>query len=326
MRTWRVVSSVDLTGAPEAVATIEGAAAFVSVPPDRRMVLECIRDADVYFASAEIQVDGEFLDAAPNLRLVATPSTGTDHLDREELLRRAIECIDISQEYELIESFTATSELAFGLLLGLARQLGPACEAAREGDWARLRFTGFQLSGKTIGILGLGRLGQITARIAQGFGMRVIGNDVREVSVSGVENVSFETLLEESDVLSIHVHLTPSTEGLVGRSELERMKPTAILLNTSRGRIVDEAALLEALLNRTIAGAGVDVIDGEWLSRDKLFRHPLIEYSRKHDNLLISPHIGGATTESVYGARIFVAQRIVNWIESCADEVSQSPE
>lgn len=319
MTDWRILNTLDLTGAPEAVAAIEEAGELVSLPPDRDLVLERIADFDIYFASAEVRVDTQFLDAATRLKLIGSPSTGTDHLDREEIREHGVACMDIATEYELINSFTATSELAFGLLLSLVRNIPAALLAARQGEWARERLSGFQINRKTLGVLGLGRLGRITARIGQGFGMRVIGHDIREVSVDGVENVTFDELLRQADVLSIHIHLTPSTDGLIGRAELAKMKRTAILLNTSRGRIVDEAALLAALQGKEIAGAGLDVIDGEWLTQEELLRHPLIAYAREHENLLISPHIGGATTESIYGARVFMAQRIAEWIRGQAD-------
>ena len=314
MTNWRILNTLDLTGAPEAVAAIEEVGELVSLPPERDHVLKNIADFDVYFASAKVRVDPQFLDAARRLKLIGTPSTGTDHLDIEEIGKRGVACMDIATEYELINSFTATSELSFGLLLSLVRKIPAALRVAREGEWARERFTGFQLSQKTLGILGLGRLGRITARIGQGFGMRVIGHDIRDVSVDGVENVSFDELLQNADVLSIHIHLTPATEGLIGRAEFAKMKRTAILLNTSRGRIIDEVALLAALQGNKLAGAGLDVIDGEWLTQQELLRHPLILYSRKYENLLISPHIGGMTTESIYGARVFMAQRIAEWI------------
>lgn len=319
MRAWRILNTLDLAGAPEAVAAIEEVGELISLPPDRDVLLARIADFDVYFASAGVRVDREFLDAATRLKLIGTPSTGTDHLDRDEIRRRGVACMDIATEYELINSFTATSELAFGLLLSLVRKLPPALQAAREGDWGRERFAGFQLSKKTLGVLGLGRLGRTTARIGQGFGMRVIGHDVREVFVEGVENVTFDDLLRLADVLSVHIHLTPSTDGLIGRAELAKMKPTAILLNTSRGRIIDEAALLDALKSKKLAGAGLDVIDGEWLTREELLQHPLIAYARGHGNLLISPHIGGATMESIYGSRVFMARRIAAWIRHQVD-------
>lgn len=210
----------------------------------------------------------------------------------------------------MINGFSATSELAFALLLALNRKIISAHADVRRGAWSREKFTGFQLQGKTLGIIGLGRLGKISARIGQGFGMKVIAHDIAPLSVPGVQMVDLDKLLRSADVLTIHVHLTPDTEGLIGRASFNKMKRNAILLNTSRGRIVDETALLDALVNKQISGAGLDVVDGEWLGEGALYHHPLIKYSREHNNLLIVPHIGGATIESIYGARVFMARKI----------------
>jgi D-3-phosphoglycerate dehydrogenase / 2-oxoglutarate reductase len=309
-----IVNTLDLSGAPEAVAALQAVGHLISLPPERGEVLLAMAEADAYLASASVIIDEEFLDAAPRLRIIGSPSTGTDHMDLATIDRRGIVRFDIARELDLINSFTATSELAFGLLLALNRHLKPALAAADRGDWARERFTGFQLSGKTLGILGLGRLGKISARIGHGFGMTVIAHDVLPIEASGVRMVDFDTLLTESDVLTVHVHLTKQTEGIIGERAFARMKRNAILINTSRGRIVDEAALLKALESGRIAGAGLDVIDGEWLTDAERAAHPLVMYARAHHNLLISPHIGGATIESIYGARVFMARKVADWL------------
>lgn len=309
-----ILNTLDMSGAPEAAEALEAVGTLVSLPAVREKILSALGEIDAYLASASIRIDGEFLDHARRLKVIGSPSTGTDHMDVAEIKRRGITVFDIAKEYDLINSFSATSELAFTLLLTLNRKLVAAQADAKQGIWSRERFTGFQLLGKTLGIIGLGRLGRISARIGQGFGMTVIAHDIAPVSAPGVEMVGLDDLLRRADVVTIHVHLTPSTDGLIGRDAFAKMKRNAILLNTSRGRIVDETALLEALRDQQIAGAGLDVVDGEWLSRDALFNHPLIAYSRAHENLLIVPHIGGATTESIYGARVFMARKIADYL------------
>ena len=308
--TWKILNTLNLSNVPEAVAVLETVGELTSLPADRDLVLRRVDEFDAYFASASIQINQEFLEKASRLKLIGSPSTGTDHIEFEGLRTRSITCFDIANEFELINSFTATSELAFGLLLALVRNIPQGKEAALKGVWLRESLAGFQLSGKTFGVLGFGRLGAISARIAQGFGMRVIANDVRCRSAEHVEMVDFKTLLKLSDVITIHVHLDASTEGLIDRNALKQMKPGAIVINTSRGRIIREDALLTALDGGWIAGAALDVIDGEWLSEEQLYEHPLIVYARDHDNLLIVPHIGGSTIESIYGARIFMANKL----------------
>lgn len=311
---WNILNTLDISGAPEARKALEAVGKLTSLPAVREQVLGALTDVDAYLASASVRIDKEFLARAPRLKVIGSPSTGTDHMDVGEIKKRGIILFDIATEHDLIRSFSATSELAFGLLLALIRKIVPAQADAKEGKWSRERYTGFQLLGKTLGILGLGRLGAISARIGLGFGMTVLAHDKAAKQVPGVELVGFETLLRRADVLTIHLHLTPETDGLIGRDAFALMKPSAILLNTSRGRIIDEMALINALQTGRIAGAGLDVIDGEWVSHEQLREHPLITYSRSHENLLIVPHIGGATRESIYGARVFMARKLADFI------------
>ena len=315
----KIISNCDLSGAPDAVATLEELGQVLCLGDDRDRTLAEIGDCDAVMAYPTVRIDRELLDRAPNLKLVGSPHTGRDHLDQNFLAERGITLFHIAEEYDLLNSFSATSEMAFSLLLSVVRKIPQAFEAAKQGHWQREKFAGFQLLGKTLGILGLGRLGGISAHIGQGFGMNVIANDIREVSVASVEMVDFHTLLERSDVLSIHIHLNNETEGLIDAPAIARMKQGAIILNTSRGRIIDEAALLAGLESGHLGGAGLDVIDGEWLSDDERVRHPLVDYSRQHGNLVIVPHIGGSTTESIYGARIFMAKKMTAWLGASKD-------
>jgi D-3-phosphoglycerate dehydrogenase / 2-oxoglutarate reductase len=313
---WKIVTVCDLSGAPDAVATLEKLGTLVQVGKDRARLLEELPDCDVYFGGGELEMNKEALDLAPKLKMIGSPATGKDHLDLEEIDKRGIKLVHIAEELELLQSFTATSELAFTLLLALVRRLPEALEDAKQGKWARDYYSGVQLNKKTLGILGLGRLGTISANIGQGFGMRVIANDILPKEKEGVEMVSLDRLLAESDVLSIHIHLTPENEHFVDATKLSKLKQGAILINTSRGLVIEQDALVDALSSGRLAGAGIDVIDGEWLPQSELHDNPLIAYARENNNLLISPHIGGSTTESIYGARIFMAKKIADFINS----------
>jgi D-3-phosphoglycerate dehydrogenase len=198
----------------------------------------------------------------------------------------------------------------------VVRRLPWGFAAAQRGEWARDRFRGHQLRGMTLGILGYGRLGRILADYGQAFRMRVIACEQRPdvVMAPGVERVDFATLLRESDVLSIHIHLTPENTGLLNAAALARMKRGAYLINTSRGGIVDEPALLAALQSGHLGGAGLDVVDGEW--RADLAEHPLIAYSRQHENLVISPHVGGITVESQGMAMTHTCTKLAAWLRA----------
>lgn len=311
---YRILNTLDLSGCPEALDAFEGIGTVDTVPADYETVAAAIGDYDAYLPSLKVPVDEAMVSCAKRLRVIGTPSTGTDHLDLVAIRNAGIACFDISREFELINSFSATSELAFGALLALNRKICEARQSVLEGSWAREAYTGFQLLGKTLGIVGLGRLGRISARIGNGFGMRVIACDVRDVAAPDVCITDFETVIREADVLTIHVHLREDTRGMIGRNVLARMKPNSILLNTSRGALVDEEALLDALRNGDIAGACVDVIDGEWL--DDVRQHPLVQYAQNNRNLLIVPHIGGATKESIYGARVFMARKVADYLKT----------
>lgn len=311
---YRILNTLDLSGCPEAFQAFEGIGTVDTLPADYETVAAAIGDYDAYLPSLKVPVDAAMVSRARRLKVIGTPSTGTDHLDLAAIKNAGIACFDIAREFDLINSFSATSELAFGALLALNRKICEARQAVLEGNWGREAFTGFQLLGKTLGIIGLGRLGRISARIGNGFGMRVIACDVREVSAPDVTMTDFDTVVREADVLTIHVHLREDTRGMISRNVLAQMKAGAILLNTSRGALVDEAALLDALHNGAIAGACVDVIDGEWLTDVR--QHPLVEYAQTHHNLLIVPHIGGATRESIYGARIFMARKVATYLKT----------
>jgi D-3-phosphoglycerate dehydrogenase len=309
---YKVLNTVDFSGCDYAFDNLRSIAIVDSVKPDKKSVSEIIHKYDVYISTLEFRLDRDLIDKAVNLKVVATPSTGTDHLDLNYLSEKGILCFDLSKEYDLINSFSATSELAFILLQVVNRKIYPAISSAKSGFWGRETFCGNQLLGKTMGIIGVGRLGKISSRIANGYGMKVIGNDIVNKDVPGVEMVAIEELCERSDFISIHVHLNESTRNLICKKLFSLMKSTCILINTSRGALINENDLLEALQNKKIAGAGLDMIDGEWL--DNKLSHPLVEYSLKNDNLVITPHIGGVTYESIYGARIFIAEKIFKYL------------
>jgi D-3-phosphoglycerate dehydrogenase len=309
---YKVLNTVDFSGCDGAFDNLRSIAIVDSVKPDKNSVSEIIHKYDVYISTLEFRLDRALIDKAVNLKVVATPSTGTDHLDLKYLSEKGILCFDLSKEYDLINSFSATSELAFILLQVVNRKIYPAIISAKSGFWGRETFCGNQLLGKTMGIIGVGRLGKISSRIANGYGMKVIGNDIENKDVPGVEMVAIEELCERSDFISIHVHLNESTRNLICKKLISLMKPSCILINTSRGALINENDLLEALKNKIIAGAGLDMIDGEWL--DNKLSHPLVEYSLNNDNLVITPHIGGVTYESIYGARIFIAEKVFKYL------------
>lgn len=286
--------------------------------PSRELLMTRLGEFDAYLATLHVRLEREMIERAARgrLRIVATPSTGLDHLDLAALQEHRVNLLSLRGENELLNRVTSTAEQAWGLMLAAMRRLPAAHAAACRGEWARDRYRGSQLSGKTLGVVGVGRLGAMVARYGVAFGMRVLGCDPKPFDLSlqgaGVERVSFDELLLSSDVISVHVHLTPENHHLLGAAQFARMKPGVVIINTSRGAILDEAALLDGLRSGKVAAAGLDVIDGEW--RSDLIHHPLVAYARKHENLIISPHVGGVTVEAQTITHSFLANRVAEVI------------
>lgn len=272
---------------------------------------------DILVVRLGLRVDAAVLRTASRLRVIASPTTGLDHIDLAEAERCGVTVLSLKGERQFLETVTATAEHTFALLLSLVRRIPSAFEAVKQGEWRRDRFRGRELSGQTLGIIGYGRLGRMVARYGLAFGMRVLIYDPYFDPQAtplwpGAECCStLGEVLEQSEVVSLHVPLNAETTGMIAAGELARMKPGAVLINTARGAVVDETALLEALTSGHLAGAAVDV-----LCNEPHIRPDLLDYARQHDNLIITPHIGGATQESVEKADLFLAKKIVDWIAS----------
>lgn len=316
---YRILNMADMAACPDALAPLASVAEVVPVPADSQRLLELLPEFDAYYASLEVQVTERVLDKARRLRVIATPSTGTDHLDVAAAAARNIVILSLKDERAFLDGITATAEMAWALLLAVERKLPWSFAAAQRGQWARDRFRGHQLAGKTLGVLGYGRLGAMVADYGLAFRMRVLACDTQPVVPKpGITMVGFDELLGESDIVSIHIHLNDANRRLFNAATLARMKSGAILINTSRGAIIDENALLQALQNGRLGGAGVDVIDGEW--NRNLEKHPLISYARDHDNLVISPHTGGVTYESQAMAYRFMAEKLKRFLEQIVSD------
>lgn len=284
-------------------------------PAERETVLARLAQVNAYLGSPDIKIDAEFLARAAQLEVVCTCSTGTDHIDIPALEARGITLFSIKHEIELLESFTSVAEMTWGLLIACLRRIPYQFERAKRGEtrwWLDDRPPPRQLSGKTLGVFGVGRLGRMVVEYGKAFGMRVLGCDLKALSIPGVEQVDLETLVRESDIFTIHVHLTDITRGIIDRDVIARMRPGVVLLNTARGDIIDEQAMIEALESGHIAAAGLDVFHNEW--DPDLASHPLFEYARTHDNLVITPHTAGASVESITGARIFMADKLAAYL------------
>jgi D-3-phosphoglycerate dehydrogenase len=193
-------------------------------------------------------------------------------------------------------------------MIACHRHLRSAMRAALDGRWDPRPFCGRQLSGRTLGVLGMGRLGRMVAEYGKAFRMRVLGCDLKPFDLPGVERADFRELLCCSDAVSIHIHMTPDNYHLFNDRAFGTMKAGAVLVNTSRGDIIDEEALLRALESGRLVAFGADVIHDEW--RSDMSESPLIRYARDHENVIVTPHIGGNTTVSLWGARVHSAVKL----------------
>ena len=267
-------------------------------PPPPAALRELAASAEGLLTMLTDQIDGELLDAAPHLRAVANLAVGTDNIDLEAARAHGVA---VGNTPGVLTD--ATADLAIGLMLAIARRLPDAEARVREGRWCPWQPAedlGMDLAGATFGVVGFGRIGQAAAHRAAAFGMTV-------VHTARSTGIPLERLLAEADVVSLHVPLTPATRHLIDEAALALMKPTALLVNTARGGVVDQAALRDALHARTIAGAALDVTEPEPLPPDD----PLLDAP----NLLIVPHIGSATA----GTRAKMADMAVDNLLAALD-------
>jgi D-3-phosphoglycerate dehydrogenase len=285
----------------------------------RAGLLRAVRDADVLLTRLAHRIDGEVLAAAPHLRAVVTPTTGLTHIDLEAAAQRGVTILSLRGETAFLDRVTATAELAWGLLISLSRRLPEAFAHTQGGGWNRDLLRGHELQGRTLGLIGFGRLGRMMARFGLAFRMRVLACDPAPgvVVPADVERAPLERLLAESDAISVHASLTEASRGIIDASAFARMKPGVLFINTARGELVDEAALLAALHSGRVGAAAVDVLAGEPFAGPEIPpAHPLAAFARAHpDRLLLTPHIGGATFESMAATEVFMAERLRSWLD-----------
>ncbi|MFA6273134.1 MAG: NAD(P)-dependent oxidoreductase [Candidatus Paceibacterota bacterium] len=281
--------------------------------PTQKELAEIIGDYDAVIVGLGLNFHKEILSRAKKLKVIATATTGLDHIDVAWAKKRGIKVLSLRGEEKFLNTITGTAELAFGLLIDLSRFTPWAFEDVKNYRWRREDWKGASLYGKTLGIIGLGRLGKMTARFGQAFGMKVLFTDpnVSPKDFPQYKKVSLKKLLKESSAVSIHLHLGKDTENLLARKEFTLMKKSAILVNTSRGKIVNEKDLLVALKSGQLGGYATDVLADELSFKTVGFKkHPLVEYSKTHQNLIIAPHIGGMTTDSRLATDLFMVEKL----------------
>ncbi|MBA2300007.1 MAG: phosphoglycerate dehydrogenase [Chloroflexi bacterium] len=251
---------------------------------------------DALIVRSQVQVDAELIAAGSRLVVIGRAGVGVDNVDLEAATRAGITVVNAPTGNTI-----AAAEHTLALLYGVARRTAAADASIRRGEWNRAQFTGLELRGRTLGIVGLGKIGQAIASRARAMEMVVIGVDpyvtLEQAANHGVELVDFDAMLARADIVTVHVPLTRDTKGLIGRAAIARLKPGSIVLNVARGGIVDETAVAEALASGHLAGAGIDVFDAEPPTDSPLLAAP---------NTLLTPHLGASTAE----AQILVAEEV----------------
>ncbi|MBI4160709.1 MAG: hydroxyacid dehydrogenase [Candidatus Yanofskybacteria bacterium] len=274
-----------------------------------------MREADILVVKLGMKISREVIARLPHLAIIGTSTTGLNHIDMEAAEARGVRIASLRGETKFLKTITPTAEETIGLIIGLMRKLPWAFESIKQGEWNRERFYGNELYGRTLGIIGFGRLGSIVTRYAKVFGMRVIAADpfVSDAVIrrGGAERATLQNVFRKSDVVSLHVLLTPKTENMITKKHFRLMRPHAYFVNTARGELIDETALLEALKKKQIAGAALDVLWGEDPSGKHLKDNPLLAYARTHDNLFIVPHLGGASFDAMARTEEFIAEKII---------------
>jgi D-3-phosphoglycerate dehydrogenase len=300
----------------EARAVLSRVGEISDGPLGRRELLERISAYDVLIVRLQHQIDREAFEAGKNLKAIVSATTGLDHIDLQAAASRNVPVLSLKGEQAFLSSITATAEHTWGLLLALMRRIPEAIEAVRDGSWNRDALKGRDLAGKRLGIVGLGRLGRQVASYGSAFGMRVAAYDpfLDEWPGTVVRAASLVGLAAESDVLTVHVNLHAGAMKLIGQPELDALPRGSVLVNTSRGQILDEEALLNALVSGQLGGAALDVLADERCPETRT-KNPLLTYAQQHRNLLITPHIGGATHEAMCRTEVFMAHKLTHFLQ-----------
>lgn len=274
---------------------------------DTDTLIERGKDADI-IAVSNLPLNADVIRGCANLKMLAVAFTGVDHIAMDVCRERGITVCNCSGY-----SNAAVADLVFGMIVALYRNL-PACGQAVRNGKTKDGLIGFELEGKNFGVVGTGAIGLKVAAVAQAFGCQVYAYSRTKKEIPGITYVDLDTLLAECDIVSLHTPLNDGTRGLINGERLAKMKPNAVLINTSRGPVVDSAALAEALNSGKIAGAGIDVFEGEPpIPAD----HPLLTAK----NVIATPHIGFATKEALVKRAVIVFDNIVKWMAGTPQNV-----
>lgn len=300
----------------EKVADVE---AFSCADQDALNEKLSLSQYDVIFTRLGLMMDEKAILLQPDLKYIVTSTTGLNHIDEKSASALGVSIVSLKGESEFLANVKSTAEHTWGLILSLIRNISGAIDHVRQGGWDRNPFLSDELDGKTLGIIGFGRLGKIVAQYGIAFGMRVLVYDHHPKKVEGhilVEPVELDKLLIEADVVVLLISWSPSNEKFMDLEKLSKMKSSAYFINTARGELVDELALLRILESRKIKGAAVDVLrnDSAWPNRiDE--SSGLYAYAKSNHNLIITPHMGGYGKDSISKTRNFVTDKFLSLVK-----------
>ena len=279
-----------------------------------------LEETEVLFAPLGYPVDSAKIVRCPRLRAIVSNTTGIPHIDIEVAQQQQVDVCALHDEPDFLSTITPTAEHTIGLMIAASRRLPAAHRAAAQGQWNRRQWgSPRMLSRMRLGLVGHGRIGRMVASAAQSLGMRV--NFYDPAVTGGCCNLL--SLAKESDVLSLHAPARPETRNLVSREILRALPREAIVINTARGELIDETALLELLRSGHLWSAALDTVDGEYDPgfADAFYDHPLASYARSHDNLILSPHIGGSTRDAWHETERFVIEKAANLLGTACSKV-----
>lgn len=296
---------------PEVISQLRDVAIVDVIETDKEDLKKCLEEYDVFWFRLKFKIEKTDFPENIKCKYIVCPVTGLDHIDLDFCKQKGITVLSLKGEKEFLKKVRATAELTMALTLSLLRKLPQAIQSVKDYQWQRDLFKGNEIFEKKIGIVGVGRLGTITAQYFKAFGATVYGYDIVDFDESICTKInSLEELASMVDILSIHVAYQPSTHHLIDKKIIHCMQPTSVLINTSRGGVIQSEALLDALQKNEIAGAALDVLENEY----DILQNKLIAYSAQNDHLLISPHIGGNTWESFEKTEMFLFNKLKNEI------------
>ena len=269
---------------------------------DKDELLRIVKDYDVLIVRSRTKVRKDIIDAADRLRIIARVGVGLDNIDVDYAKSKGIKVLNAEEA-----AMSSVAELVIGLMIALARKLNIADSSMKEGRWIKKELLGFELKGKYLGIVGVGKIGRRVGRLARCLGMNLIGYDVMPIDQQFIRETNMivadlDTLLKSSDFITLHVPLTDQTRHMINKDKIALMKSNAYIINTSRGAVIDEQALYEALKDNKIAGAALDVYEQEPPNNLDLIRLP---------NVVCTPHIGSQTKEAQELAANIIAEKII---------------